>query len=97
MPTLLEHRSEWDESYLRLKCGTKLYRMVFGDKQAMTKFTRQCPGEKHDPLEQVIDLRVVLGDLIYDFPIEFQFQAIQRLTYDQVRRLSLRSLIQLPT
>ena len=44
----------WDESFIQLKCGTKLYRMVWGDKQCLNKYTRQFPGEKWDSLEQVI-------------------------------------------
>ena len=79
----------YDESPLQLKCGTKLYRRVYSNKQAVCKFSRQFPGEEHDPLEPTIDVRVAVGDLSFKFPTQLHFHAIQRMTYEQVKRACL--------
>tara|TARA_B100000085_G_scaffold253880_1_gene252639 strand:+ start:293 stop:568 length:276 start_codon:yes stop_codon:yes gene_type:complete len=79
----------YDETPLHLKCGTKLYRQVYCNKQAMCKFTRTFPGEKLDRTEPTIDVRVAVGDLSFGFPTQMHFHAIQRLTYEQVRSACL--------
>ena len=79
----------YDETPLRLKCGTKLYRQVYWNKQAMCKFTRTFPGEERDRTEPTIDVRVAVGDLGFGFPTQMHFDAIQRLTYEQVRSACL--------
>ena len=84
----------YDETPLQLKCGTKLYREVYANKQAVCKFTRQFPGEERDPLETTIDVRVAVGDLSSKFPTQRHFHAVQRMTYEQVRNACLEYQLQ---
>ena len=76
----------WDESFIQLKCGTKLYRMVWGDKQCLNKYTRQFSGEKWDPLEQVISRPVAVGNCNSPCTYEQQLHTLQQMTYEQVKR-----------
>ena len=46
-------------------------------------------GEKQDRTEPTIDVRVAVGDLSFGFPTDMHFDAIQRLTYEQVRSACL--------
>ena len=76
----------WDESFIQLKCGTKLYRMVWGDKQCLNKYTRQFPGEKWDRFgEPTIDVRAAVGDLSFG-TYRQQVHTLQQMTYEQVKR-----------
>jgi hypothetical protein len=76
----------WDESFIQLKCGTKLYRMVWGDKQCLNKYTRQFPGEKWDPMEQVINRRAAVGNCNLPCTVAQQEHTLQQMTYEQVKR-----------
>ena len=73
----------WDETPLQLKCGTKLYRAVFGDKQCVCKFTRQLPVEERDFSEPMIDVRAAVGELTPGCTT-LQILKMQQMTYDQV-------------
>ena len=79
----------WDESFIQLKCGTKLYRAVFGDKQCVCKFTRQLPDEEWDSSEPMIDVRAAVGELTPSCTT-LQILKMQLMTYDQVVRACLQ-------
>jgi hypothetical protein len=79
----------WDETPLQLKCGTKLYRAAFGNKQCVCKFTRQLPVEEWDSSEPMIDVRAAVGELTPGCTT-LQILKMQQMTYDQVVRACLK-------
>lgn len=79
-----------DTSYIELKCGTKLYAMCFGNKQATCKFVRTFPGNHQPQDEPILDLRVAVGDTSYGFPTDAHVEKFRRLTYEEARIACLK-------
>ena len=81
-----------DTEPLVLRCGTRLYRAVFGDKQATCWYSTSYPTAGSDS-ENPIDLRKALGitPLRHLTPAQFQLAAAKSLL--ELRQGSLQMLL----
>ena len=79
-----------DTSFIKLKCGTKLYAMCYGNKQATCHVVRTYPGNFQPQEEPILDLRVAVGDTSYGYPTEDHIEKLMQLTYEEARLACLK-------
>ena len=84
---------EVDYQPLILKCGTKLYRKCYENKQTVCQFVRAYPGEvweDDDGIDPTIDVRVAAGDYNFKMPEQWHFDCVQNMTYTEARAACLK-------
>ena len=82
-----------DTEPLVLKCGTKIYRALFCDKQATCWYSTSFPVLRQEPFEP-FDLRKALGATdLRAGPSSVQLRLAQEMTYIALRRNCLTALL----